>query len=207
MENRSVFIVFRVAGSIDRRTFCFSPFALIRPSLRSIIPSPRVATLPSRFPRWPLRCSSHPSGNPIRRLLYSYLKSWREAKVVVPRSFFPLFRLASPPPSFHLVHPQCGTRSLSSLVFSQGGRSKKLRKKRKIGGRGFGWWGSSRLFLGVCLPSQLAAESKGCKGIRYNAVFRYLVLSAEKHIGVFIKSLIQNNDVIYHINVTNIKEI
>lgn len=149
----SVFIVFRVAGSIDRRTFCLSPFALIRPGLRSIIPLPppsplSIATLPGRLPRRPLRCSSHPSGNPIRRLLYSYLKYWREAKVVASlalSSRFSRSRLTTtlppcPPPTAPAVFLPSGCSRrwrwpTSNFVFSQGAEGTKSseRSERETG--------------------------------------------------------------------------
>jgi len=102
-----------VAGSIDRRTFCLFPFRF--DTARSEKHQPPCA-LPSVaiHPVEPLRCSSHPSGNPIRRLLYSYLKYWR-GEGGRPSLFLPAFptRLATS----SLLSPRSpdGTYSLSSL--------------------------------------------------------------------------------------------
>ena len=64
---RTVFIVWPVASIVV--LFASPLFALIRPSRRSI-------TLPRQPRSRPGLYCSHPSGNPIRRLLYSYLKYW-----------------------------------------------------------------------------------------------------------------------------------
>lgn len=150
MEKWSVFIVFHVVGSIDRRTFCLSPFRFDTfPAWEASFPPPRSnplwpsPPLTSVLQQPPLR--QHHS--PFTLFLSEILERGKGGR---PSLFLPAFptRLAAtllplrPPPdavSAVFLPSSCSRRwvtSTSDFVFSQGGRSKKLRKKRKIDGGG-----------------------------------------------------------------------
>jgi hypothetical protein len=103
-----------VAGSIDRRTFCLFPFRF--DTARSEKHQPSRALPSVLTPSSPCAAAATPPTTPFA-VYFILIWNTGEAKVVVPRSFFPLFRLASPPPLLpsRSLRPPDGTHSLSSL--------------------------------------------------------------------------------------------
>jgi len=68
------------------------------------------------------------------------------------------------------------------------------------------------IFRGLFALATRDGNRKENRRVRYSmyldTVFRYLALSDKKrYIGLFIKSPLQNSDVIYHVNITNIKRL
>lgn len=182
-----------MVGSIDRRTFCLSPFRFdtsrpekhhsLRPVSNSLWPSPPLTPV---LQQPPLR--QHHS--PFTLFLSEILERGKGGR---PSLFLPAFptRLTTtllplrPPPDAApavFLPSSCSKRwvtSTSDFVFSQGGRSKKLRKKRKIDGGGIDpvVGKLAIIFRGLFALVARGGDRKGSRGVKYNTVFRYLALS------------------------------
>lgn len=181
-------------------------FDTSRPERSIILPSPRLPVAATLVPSPPLISPAlqqpplRQHHSPFTLFLSEILERGEGGRPSLFLPGFPTRLAATPLPSLVrtldaapavFLPSSCSKRwvtSTSDFVFSRGGRNKKLRKKRKIDGWGSTWRsGEARdYFQGfVCSRSSQRRRSRGDErrrwgGGRYNTVFRYLAISAER---------------------------